>query len=139
MKIKGLEKLREQSDEGITRTIFRPDGEPYLAADGTEATMTVVGSESKRYRDAKLAQQRRLMKRARTGARDLTPEELEENVLKQAAAAVIGWHGWEDDKGECHPCEEKYLVQVLAYDHIFDQVQSMIQGHAAFFANDSGS
>ena len=139
MRIAGLEKVREQADEGVTITIYQPDGEPYLASDGSEATFTLAGSESKQYRDAKLAHQRRLMKRARTGARDMTPEELQRDVLKQAASAFLSWHGWEDDKGADMPCEEKHILEVIQYDHIFEQAQACIAGHAGFFAKDSGS
>ena len=137
MNIDGLEKLREQDDEGAVVTIYQRDGEPYLASDGTESTVTVVGSESKQYRAAKLAQQRRLMKRARTGARELTPEELERDVLKLAASAVTAWHGWEKGGKEL-PCEEKNVLQILEYVHIFEQVQAGIAGHSAFFAKGSG-
>ena len=139
MKIAKLEAVREQADEGAVVTIFDPDGEAYLASDGSEATMTIVGAESKKYRAAKMAQQRALFKKARSSATSMTPEQAEKQVQRLAASAIIGWHGWEDDKGAEQDCSVENVCDVIKYVHIFDQVQAAIQGHSAFFANDSGS
>ena len=48
-----------------------------------------------RYRSVKLAQQRRLFKRARTGT-PTRPEEVGRDNIELATAAVLCWHGWED-------------------------------------------
>lgn len=138
MKIDGLKAIREQADEGSEIVIYDLAGDAYKASDGSDATFTLLGSESKKYRDAKLAHQRRLIKRARAGGREMTPEELDLATLKQAASAFLGWHGWEDDRGADHPCEEKYILKVISYGHILEQAQAGIQGHAVFFTNDSG-
>lgn len=138
MNIDGLAKLAEQDDEGAVVTIYQRDGEPYRAEDGTDATVTVVGTESKQYRDAKLAQSRKLFKRARSGARDMTPEEAEAGAQRLAAAAVIDWHGWEAD-GKPLACTPDNVLKILKFPHIFEQVQAGIVGHAAFFAADSES
>jgi hypothetical protein len=132
MDIEGLKKVVEQDDEGVTVTIFQRNGDPYLAADGSEATVTVVGSESKRYRDAERRQQRRLFKRARVRGAEITPEETEREAIEVASAAIIEWHGWEAD-GKPVPCENPHLTSFLKVKHIFEQVNAAIQGHAAFF------
>ena len=137
MKLDELAKLTAKDEEGVTGTIYQRDGDPYLAADGTESTFTVVGAESKRYRDAKLAHQRKMFKRARSG-RTITPEEANLDAQRLAAAAVIAWHGWEDGT-KALECTRDNVLKVLAYDHIFDQVGAMIQGHAVFSDSGSGS
>ena len=141
MKIDGLKKIREQADEGAVVVIYDPDGEPYLASDGTEATMTIVGAESKRYRSKKLDQQRALIKkmRAGAGASSMTPEGNEQQVHRLAASAIIAWHGWEDDQGAAQECTVDNICKVIKYVHIMEQVAVVIQGHAGFFGKDSGS
>jgi hypothetical protein len=136
MDIEAVKKAVEQDDEGVTVTIFQRTGEPYLGADGSEATVTVVGTESSRYRQAERRQQRKMFKRVRVRGADITPEDAESEAIDLAASAVIDWHGWELD-GKPVPCEPKYVKQVLQIKHIFEQVQSAIQGHAAFFGEKS--
>lgn len=138
MDLKGLEKIAEQANEGVTITIYQPDGEPYRGLDGEPATVTVVGSESKRMKQARRAQQRRMIQRARMNVGSLSPEDSEREALLQVAAGVIAWTGWDDGKKDL-PCETEFLVSVLEHDHIFEQVNGAIQGHAAFFAKGSGS
>jgi hypothetical protein len=130
---KGLKQIVGQDEEGVEVVIYQRSGDPYLAPDGSECTMTFVGSESKRYRDAERRQQRRLFKRARTRSVDITPEETEAEAVELAAAACIDWHGWELD-GKTAPCEPDNVKAVLRYKHIFEQANAAIQGHAAIFA-----
>ncbi len=137
MDIDGLAKIAAKDEEGVVVTIYQSDGEPYKASDDTPATVTVVGTESKRYRDAKLAHQRKLFKRARAGGREMTPEEANLDAQKLTAAAVIEWHGWEDG-GKALPCTPENVLKILKWSHIYDQVQSGIAGHAVFFTADSG-
>lgn len=133
MDIQAIHAAVAQEDEGVAVPIYQRNGDPYLAADGTQATITVVGSESKRYRAARHQQYRRISKRVRSGRADATPEEMERDALDLAAAAVVGWHGWEDGKKPLDLTPEN-VRRLLAYDHILDQVQAGIQRHAGFFA-----
>ena len=84
MDIKQLDKVVAADEEGAVITIYQKNGDPYTAADGTPCTMTVVGSESKRYKDAKRQSAKRMLKKRRT---TLEPEEVEENAIRQATAA----------------------------------------------------
>jgi len=138
MKIQEIAAIVENDNEGVEVQIYQRDEAPYLAADGSPCTITVVGAESDRYKAAKRAQSRRLMKRARSGGR-ITPEESEAEAVTLCAAAVVAWHGWEDAAGKDLPCTPENVRLVLAYDHIFEQVQAGIMGHAAFFASKSDS
>jgi hypothetical protein len=121
-----------QEDEGVTVTIYQKDGDPYLGADGEPSTITVVGSESARYKRAKHAQYRRMTKRVRSGRGEATPEELEQDAVDLVAAAVIGFSGWEDGTTPL-PFTPENVKMLLGFDHIMEQVQAGIHRHASFF------
>ena len=136
MDMKELEKLVAADEDGVVITIHQKNGDPYLAADGTNATMTVVGSESKRYKAAKRATTDRMLNKRRS---KLSAVEVEKNAISQAAAAVIDWHGWEKDGNplKCTP-ENVRLVLGLS-DYILDQVQEGITGHTDFSGESSST
>lgn len=137
MDISKVHELVAQDDEGVVVTIYQRNGDPYLAADGSEATMTVLGSESKAYRAAERRQQRRLFKRMRVRSADVTPEETEAEAIELASSAVIGWHGWESN-GKPLDCKPEHVKALLGVKHIFEQVNAAIQGHASLFGARSG-
>jgi hypothetical protein len=130
-------KLAEEvakDEEGAVVPIFKKDGTPYLAADGTtQVTITVRGSESRAYAAAQASIQRRMlaMRRAK-----LEPEDLLRNRIDLAASAVIDWSGWESN-GAPYPATPENARVVLAAIHILEQVEAGITGHADFFAKRS--
>jgi hypothetical protein len=128
MDMKNLEKLNDAENDGVVTVIYQRNGEPYQASDGTESTMTIVGSESKKVKAAKASQTRTMLNKRRT---KLTPEDVEENLISQAAAAVIDWHGWELD-GKPAKLNKENLAAVLKYDHIREQVEQVRDAHADF-------
>lgn len=139
MEIQDVKKLVDQDNEGVVVTIYQPNGDPYLGADGQPSTITVLGSESKAYKEARRAQQRRIFKAARSGGvSQMTPEESERDAVALAASAVIDWSGWEAN-GQPLPCTQENVRALLGVDHIFDQVNRGIQQHASFFARASAS
>jgi hypothetical protein len=128
----------KQDEEGAVVTIFDKNDEPYLAADGTPCTMTVLGSESRRVRKAQLELAKRRTRPGRSTR--FTLEEAEELQIEQSAAAVTAWHGFEDANGVELPCTPENVKTVLGLaQHILLQVQSAIQDHARFFAKPSES
>jgi len=127
-----IKQMVAREDEGVAIPIYQKDGDPYLGADGEQATITVVGSESKRYRDAKHAQYRRMSKRVRSGRSDINPEDIERDAIELAAAAVTGFSGWEDGTKPL-PYTPENVRLLLSFDHIFEQVQAGVQRHASFF------
>jgi len=129
MDLKKLEKVVAADDEGVVITIYRKDGEPYLAMDGTESTMTVVGSESKKYKAAKRRATDRLLKSKRV---KMAAVDVEASAVKMASSAVIAWHGWEDQKKELDCTQENVRLVLGMADHILDQVQEAITSHADF-------
>lgn len=111
-----------QDEEVITVTMMQKSGEPYLAADGSDATISVVGADSKRVKAADDAVQRRLLRRRQ---RRLEPQDLRDNRIAIASAAIMGWHGWESGGGEW-PCVPENAKVLLTADHILVQVEEAV-------------
>jgi len=135
MDILELDKETEQDEEGAAVPIFQRGGDPYLAADGTPATITVLGSESKKYKAGKRAATKKML---RSYGSHVEPEDVERNAISLAAAAVIDWHGWEAN-GQPVPCTPENVKVLLSRDHILTQVQLGIDRHSSFFAKASVS
>ena len=135
MKISTLKTKVAESEKGAIVPIEGQDGEAYTAADGSPATITLLGSESKKLRAVSDKQTRRVLRDQRT---KMTPEELRANRIELATAAVIDWHGFEDDAGNPIPCTAENVAEVLAAaPHVLEQVESGVRRHASFFSASS--
>lgn len=138
-----IKKVSEQSaneeNGAVIPIVDKTTDEPYRAEDGSESTITVVGSESKRYRRAQDQLTRRTIKRR--GAP--SPDELRDDRIELAAAAVTAWHGWESKEGDVATpvqCTPENVKQLLgASQDILQQVETGIREHARFFAKPSRS
>jgi len=135
MNIGEIKSLVAKENDGAAIPIYQKNGDPYLGADGEQSTITVVGSESKQYKAARHTQYRRMQKRVKLGRGEATPEELERDVLDLAAAAVVGFSGWEEG-GEPLAFTPENVKLLLGFDHILDQVQAGIHRHASFFGDE---
>lgn len=133
--INDVEQAVKRDEEVVDLTIYDKQGDPYLAADGSEATIGVLGSESAAYRKAEARASRRIVKARRTRLKD---EDIRVHRIDRATAAVVRWHGWEDGK-KALDCTPENVKRLLAFDHILEQVETGIQEHASFFAASSGS
>lgn len=133
MSTEKLDELLALDERRAEVTIYAKGGDPYLGANGEPSTITVVGSESKRVRDAQRASTKRLIRGRRS---KLTPEDMEQNRIAVAAAAVVDWSGWEDGDSPL-PCTPDNVRRLLQVPHILEQVESAVNGHADFFANAS--
>lgn len=134
-----LKQVREKaagSERVADVPIFQPDGTPYLAKDGSQSTIGVYGPESKKFNAARDALTQKLI---RQGGKKQTPDSLRIQRIAQAAAVVARWHGWEDDEGAEIRCDEGNVTELLKVDHILEQVELGISGHADFFVNSSSS
>lgn len=118
----------EQEDQARAVEIFERDGKPVLAADGSRATITVIGSESREY---KSRLQKATRKWGRNGGTD------EELAIASAAAGVVDWHGWEDEAGAAIPCTPENVKALLSLGFIRAQVQTAINRTTDFFAEES--
>ncbi|MFH1603814.1 MAG: hypothetical protein ABIH03_07900 [Pseudomonadota bacterium] len=137
MDIKKLDAVIALDEQEVEIVIYQKDGTPYLAPDGkTPCTITVVGEESQRVRDAKRATQRRILhqRTARIG-----PEEIERNRIFEAAAAVTRWSGWTAGSDAPAACAQENVRELLRVPHILTQVEQGVSGHADFFKQQSGS
>jgi hypothetical protein len=137
MKISALKASTDKHDEGMVVPILDESGEPMLAADESPVTVTVVGIESKRIRKVEDKQTRRVW---RTGATDPDPDLLRKNRVELAAAAVIDWHGFEDDNDQPVPCTPENVVAVLSSSgHVLKQVEAGVRRPRALFPPASAS
>jgi hypothetical protein len=123
-------------EQPATVTIYQPDGEPYLAGDGSPATMDVLGAESKKVR---AAQDKNLRRYVRSRGRGQHEADIaRQGRVERATAAVVAWHGWEID-GQPAPCTPEHLETVFRAQHILEQVEEAITEHARFFTKSSPS
>lgn len=119
-----------REEEGVELPIFQKNGEPYVGMDGKQSTVTVVGNDSKAVREAERQNTQRVIRGGRTR---LTPDQLHANRVNVAAAAVVGWNGWEKD-GKAWPCTPENVRQLLhTVPHILRQVEEGVASHADFF------
>lgn len=131
-----LQQAREQveaQEQPVAVPIYQPNGEPYEAPDGSQCTISVLGSESEKARRADEINARRILRAQR---RRLEPEDIRRNQLEKAAALVVDFHGWEEN-GQPLEFSKDSVRKLLAFDHILDQVQAGIDGHADFFTTAS--
>lgn len=135
MDVSKLDAIIAEDEEGTAIPINQKNGDPYLGADGKPSTITVLGSESKKYRQAKDAIQRRNL---RSRATRPEPSDLLKNRIELASAVVVSWSGWED-KGQPYPCTPENVKNLFRADHILEQVESGIFAHADFFVKSSAS
>lgn len=136
MNIDTISQEIEQDEEGVTITIFKKNEDPYLAADGSEATMTVLGTDAKQVRAVRDRQTRRYLKNQK---KKRTPEDLRRNRIELATAAVKAWHGWEDADGAPLPCTPQNVARLLKYDHVLAQIEEASEAGASFFESSSES
>lgn len=135
MKISTVKAAVARHEDGAVVEVMDELGEPYLAADGSQSTITVLGSESKRYRDVQAKIRKRTL-RDRRGA--LTADEVRANRVELASAVVTAWHGWEDDEGAPIPFSVENVAALLASaEHVLEQVEVGIHQHASFFGTSS--
>ena len=135
MDLTNLDAEIAKDETGAVIPINQKNGDAYRAADGTPATVTVVGSESKRYKDARNLITKRAINLRR---QKMDPADLERNRIDLAVAAIIDWSGWEIG-GKVAECTPQNIRQLLRADHILEQVEAGIVGHADFFSTPSSS
>ena len=135
MDITQLKSAQARDEQRATFTLYQKDGDPYLAADGAPVTFAVLGNESAAYRRARLLVQRRMLQGRQ---RRLEPEDLQRNRVAMAASVLVDWSGLEKD-GAPWPCTQDNVMQLLGIEHVLEQVESAITGHADFFKTSSSS
>jgi hypothetical protein len=137
MKLSTLKTAVARSEDAAIIPLLDETGEPYLASDDSPVTVSVVGSESKRSRDARDKQTKRVL---RDRVTKLDPADLRTNRIELATAGVIAWHGIEAEDGSAIECTPANVREFLgAAEHVLTQVEDGIARHARFFAPPSAS
>lgn len=129
MDITELSKELEREEDAIVLPIFHKNGEQYLASDGGPCTISVVGADSKRVQGAERKNTNRAINRGRGR---LTPEQLNQNRVNLAAAAIVAWHGWVDGDKPFDCTMENALRMLKLAPHILRQVEEGVASHADF-------
>lgn len=137
MKLSELKAQVATNEEGLTFPALGPDNEPFIAADGTETTWTVVGNQSNARKKAEDAESRRMLM---AGRAQVQPADLRARRLNLAVACVTGFHGWEDDNGQAIPFNAHNVREILSADESqLRQVEEKIEQHSAFLSKRSTS
>jgi hypothetical protein len=108
--------------------INKKNDEPYVGANGEDSTISVTGTDAKKYKRVR----ERIQKRAYNRTGKLEPAEVMKNRIDLAVAGSTGWSGWEAN-GEPLPFSEEDLRTLLKAEHILEQVERGIKRHADFF------
>lgn len=125
-----------QDEQAVDIPIDDKAGNPYLGPDDTTPlTISVLGSDAKAVRHTKEQQTRRLLRQTR---KKYTPQDLYNDRIETAAAAVTGWSGWTLN-GEPWPCTPENVRALFATEHILEQVEDAVKRHASFFTTSSSS
>lgn len=114
-------------ETGVAIPILQRNGKPYLANDGSTATITVLGSESKAYRTMRDAIWRK-------NAEAQTEADTAESRIAIAIGAITDWHGWESN-GAPVPFTADHAKPLLTLEHILLQVEGGIGRRSSFFAD----
>ncbi len=149
-------KLSTHAEEGATLIVRDPfgaiddDGElpPLRAADGTPATLTLLGADSAvarrlDYQRAARAQNRLYASAFAKGKKPVlvTPEDVAEQAahdLDRLVALTVTWHGFEDEDDHPIPFSPE-AVRALYEENPFirEQALAFIADRARFFARSS--
>lgn len=119
----------EREDGGIVVHINDERGEPmYFGDERQPVTVKVVGTYSKRYRDAERARVDKRFKRPS----GIDPDVIRKEALELTAECVLEWSGFFDG-GKPLDCTRANVVRVLdAVPWVRHQVEVAMDDHAGF-------
>lgn len=121
-----------QSEEIADIQIRDEFGELYLAADGTAATVGVVGRDSRLFRRNADAYARKTARLPR-----IEQEKVDWRRVN-AACGIARWAGW--DSGETpFPHTFENALEFVQATHVLEQIEAGVVGHASFFGKPSTS
>lgn len=132
MDIQKISQEVEQQDIAAPVPIFKRDGEPDLASDGTQTTFMMLGRDSKKVR-AVVDRQTREWARHRG---PIDPKVVYEKRVEIAIAALVAWPGVEDG-GKPFPLTPDNARLVFADRHYLEQAEEGVNQHARFFTKAS--
>jgi hypothetical protein len=124
-----VEKQIAKDEEGLVVPIYQRTGKPYVGKDGKQSTLTMLGSESKRYRKA-------LDEYYKSVAESPTEVSDQDLVIGKVAVGCIGWSGWEDGDKDL-PCTFENVSALLSLGHVLVQAQNGLMRSKDFFGDGS--
>jgi hypothetical protein len=152
----GTLKLKQQAEAGATLIVRDPFGErdedgelpPLLAADGTPATLTLLGADSdtaKRLDHQRQADAQTRVVASMFGTKKRSNAVTAQDIADQAAfdldklvTLTVGWHGFEDEDGESLPFTSEHIRELYTQNPLIrEQALSFISDRARFFARSS--
>ena len=152
----GTLRLKQQAEAGATMVVRDPFGErdedgelpALLAADGTPATLTLLGADSDTAK--RLDYQRQAAAQTRVvatmfGAKKKSATVTAEDIADQAAfdleklvTLTVGWHGFEDEEGVAIPFSADAVRDLYAQNaFIREQAMAFVGDRSRFFARSS--
>lgn len=100
------------ADEGATMEVIAPDGTPAKNDDGTPVTITVLGHDSRAYRDAANRLSRRTSVKMKAGSLEIDRVQLEADEIEKLTACTTSWHGIGLDGVAALPCTPENVKKV---------------------------
>jgi hypothetical protein len=127
------------SSEGVMMTVLRvADGEPAVNSNGEPMTLTLLGMDSKHYRDSAQKQSDRRTSRGRNPV--MSVEEMLSDSVSLLAAMTVAWSGFYDHEGLPIPCNfENARALYLQAPAIRDQADTFIARRVNFLRDASNS
>jgi len=138
LNIKQQQDLASKEDEGTDVHIHGVDERPlFYEKDGVETpvTITVVGTNSQRFRQIESRQRRRRLK-----PKDLTGEKVHEDAIEKVAFCTLRWEGVIDEHDNVIRCDfENAVMLYSALPHVYSQLLEAMGDHERFFGSSSSS
>jgi hypothetical protein len=120
----------ELANKGSEMIVSDPiTGEP------TDAVLVLAGTDSERWKSAKLALQEKRLKASQKGKVKLSIKDMEDEALELLCQVVLDWRGIEMEEGVEYPCTPENVRTVLttfgwlkdAVDHFVGDRQNFMR------------
>jgi hypothetical protein len=130
------------AETGVEMPVKSLDGKPLIARNGDPVVISVLGSDSTKYRTLTRAQLRKRMEAMAAGKQGALTEaemdETERDVIDVLVACTVGWKGVLTTEGEPIPFTEDNVRKLYsAYPVIREQVDEFISKRANFISASS--
>ena len=123
------------AETGVDMPVKSLDGKPLVARNGEQVAITVLGSDSNKYRSLTRTQVRKRLDQM-AGGKQITEAEMDEteqDVLDVLVACTVGWKNVLDTEGNAIPFTSDNVRKLYgAYPVIREQVDTFISNRANF-------
>lgn len=124
------------AETGVDMPVKSLDGKPLIARNGEQVAITVLGSDSSKYRALTRVQVRKRMEQIASGKTTMTDTDMDETdreVMDVLVACTVGWKNVLDTSGNAIPFTNDNVRKLYeAYPIIREQVESFISNRANF-------